>query len=150
MSAGNDRGILRQRVRQALANHLAEHKHVAIAGYVDCDATTIGRRPTSLARWPSEDLFAIAEHDREVADAIVDLMQGTEIAPGEPTRAVPDLFQVLTKCGATVQLAAEIVADGQVDKGEARRALLALRDARRLFDQAEKNLRPIAFREVGP
>lgn len=150
MSARDDRGILLQRLRRALANHLAEHKHVTIASYVDCDATTISRRGASLSRWPSSDLLAIAERDSEVSEALVDCLQGIEIAPGEPTRAVPDLFQVLSSCGETVQLAAEIVADGKVDKGEARRALLKLRDARRLFNQAEKSLRPIAFREVGP
>jgi hypothetical protein len=144
MSAVTASQALRAGVQSALREFLAERSQTEVGALCDIDPTTVYRRGPDLSAWPCSHVLALAVLDEGLRRALQLYLDGTARPAGDAVRALPDLFSVLERCGALVAEAAGIVADGQVDRGEARRALLALRDARRLFEEAERNLRPIA------
>jgi len=150
MSARPGSFALRGRITASLGAYLTQRTHAEVGGMLDIDPSTVSRRGADLRAWPFADGLSMAVRDRDLGEAVVAYLQGDPESEGQPTRAVPDLFEVLERCGDLVRDAAAMVADGKVDRGEARRALLKLRDARDLFGRAERNLRPIAGLEGTP
>lgn len=134
---------LRRAVLAAFVELLSEKSNVELGDIIGLHNANIGRRGDDPGRWSLTDILDLVPHDARLAQALANYCLAASSPEGSSMSAILDLHEELQALGSTTMVIGSSLADGRLDRMEARELRRQLLNLEKITSRLDADLREV-------